>query len=70
MIESRQAVDLGNGVMDCATQTKTLCASCGYDLTPEELEADTCADCGAALNLSQHVAIHATSVAAIAIAFE
>lgn len=70
MIEVKQAVELENGEVLCATETKTVCAVCGYDLTPEELEADTCADCGAPLNLSRHVAIHATSVPAIAVTFE
>jgi len=38
-----------------------VCAACGYDLDEQELKADTCADCGAALNLAQHVKIYATS---------
>jgi hypothetical protein len=32
--------------------------------TPEEIEADTCADCGADLELQQNTSIHATSVPA------
>lgn len=70
MIETRQAVEINGEVVDCATETKRLCAVCGYDLTPEEIEADTCADCGAPLTVAQHVAIHATSVPAVAVVFE
>jgi hypothetical protein len=70
MIEVKQAVELSNGEVLCATETKIFCAACGYDLTPEELEADTCADCGAPLNLAKSVAIHATSVPAVAVTFE
>lgn len=69
MIETKQAVELGNGIVDCATEIKQVCAACGYDLTPEELAADTCADCGADLNLATSVAVHATSVPAFAITF-
>lgn len=70
MIETRQAVELNGEIVDCATETKRLCAACGYDLTPEEIEAATCADCGAPLTVAQHVAIHATSVPAVAVTFE
>jgi rRNA maturation endonuclease Nob1 len=69
MIESKQAEELGNGLVDCATEIKKVCAACGYDLTPEEIEADTCADCGAPLNLAQHVTVYATSVPAFAVTF-
>ena len=70
MIETRQAVEIDGQVVDCATEVKIVCASCGYDLTPEELAADTCADCGTFLNLKQSVAVHATSVPAVAVTFE
>ena len=70
MIETRQAVELDGQVVDCATEIKKVCAACGYDLTPEELDAAKCADCGATLNLKQSVAIHATSVPAVAVVFE
>lgn len=69
MVETKQATELADGVFDVATEIKRLCAACGYDLTPEEIAADTCADCGASLSVAQHVAVHATSVAAVAIAF-
>lgn len=70
MIETKQAVKVDGVVVDCATEIKRVCAACGYDLTPDEIAADTCADCGAPLTLAQSVAIHATSVPAIAVTFE
>lgn len=69
MIETKQAEELGNGIVDCATEIKQVCASCGYDLDADELKANTCADCGAPLSLAQSVAVHATSVPAFAITF-
>lgn len=69
MIEVKQAVELGNGVVDCATETKLVCAACGYDLDENEIKADTCSDCGAKLNLARSTTVHATSVPAFAITF-
>lgn len=69
MIEQTQAVEVNGEVVDCATEIKRVCAVCGYDLTPEEIEADTCVDCGAPLSVAQHVAVHATSVPAFAVTF-
>ena len=69
MIETKQAVELDGKIVDCATEIKKVCAACGYDLDASEIAADTCADCGAPLNLAQSVAIHATSVPAFAITF-
>lgn len=69
MIEAKQAIEVNGQVVDCATEIKKVCAACGYDLTPEEIQADTCADCGAPLCLAQSVAIHATSVPAFAVTF-
>jgi predicted RNA-binding Zn-ribbon protein involved in translation (DUF1610 family) len=69
MIETKQAVKVDGKVVDCATEIKQVCAACGYDLDEAELAADTCADCGAKLHISQSVAVHATSVPAFAITF-
>lgn len=69
MIETQQAVKLDGVVVDCATEIKKVCASCGYDLDENEIKANTCADCGAPLSLAQSVAIHATSVPAFAVTF-
>lgn len=53
-----------DGVIIPRHEVELLCQECGYDLDESELEADTCADCGADLNLQQNIAIHATSVPA------
>lgn len=45
-------------------EVEIVCMACGYDLDKTELEADTCADCGAPLNLKQSIAIYATTVPA------
>jgi transcription initiation factor IIE alpha subunit len=39
-----------------------VCGNCGYDVDEAELAADTCSDCGEALNLRQNTKIYATSV--------
>lgn len=69
MVEFKQAEELGGGLVDVATETRRVCAACGYDLTPEEILADTCADCGAPLSVAQSVTIHATSIPMFAITF-
>lgn len=53
-----------DGVIVPKHEVELLCQECGYDLDESELELDTCADCGADLNLQQNVAIHATTVPA------
>lgn len=69
MIETKQAVKIDGKVVDCATEIKQVCAACGYDLDEHEIKLDVCSDCGADLNLSQSVTVHATSVPAFAITF-
>lgn len=39
-----------------------LCSNCGFDVDESELEADTCSDCGAGLELKQNIAIKVTTV--------
>jgi rRNA maturation endonuclease Nob1 len=56
-----EAVMVGSSVQP-RHEVEVVCKACGYDLTPEEIQADTCADCGADLELQQNMAIHATSV--------
>jgi rRNA maturation endonuclease Nob1 len=56
-----EAVMVGS-VVQPRQEVEVVCKACGYDLTPEEIQADTCADCGADLELQQNMAIHATSV--------
>lgn len=53
---------LKNGAIEPAHTVEQVCASCGYDLDEAELAADTCSDCGAALNLKQSVAIQVTTL--------
>lgn len=63
MITFNAAQTTGETV-DPRHEVKIVCAACGYDLDKHELAADTCSDCGAPLNLAQHVAIYVTSVPA------
>ena len=62
MILKIDAIRNGDEVIETRHTVEIVCKACGYDLTPEEIEADTCADCGADLELKQSVAINATSV--------
>ena len=64
MKQTIEASTLENGLIEPFHEIEIVCAACGYDLDESELEADTCADCGAPLNLKQHISIHATSVPA------
>ena len=59
-----EARTLEGGLIEPHHEIEVVCAACGYDLDKAELTADTCADCGAPLNLKQHISIHATSVPA------
>jgi Zn finger protein HypA/HybF involved in hydrogenase expression len=58
-----EAQDL-DGVIVPKHEVELLCKECGYDLDESELEADTCADCGADLDLQQNVSIHTTTIPA------
>ncbi len=58
-----EAVDLGDTI-DPKHEVEIVCGNCGYDLDETELTADTCSDCGEALNLRQHTKIYATSIPA------
>jgi len=51
-----------DGVKVCRSEQTKVCAACGYDLDEAELNADTCSDCGAPLNLKESVSVWATSV--------
>jgi hypothetical protein len=64
MKQTIEASTLKNGLIQPRHEVEIVCAACGYDLDESELDADTCADCGAPLNLKQHISIHATSVPA------
>ncbi len=56
---------LADGNVAPAHEIEILCAECGYDVDENELEADTCSDCGTPLNLKQHVAIEVTTLPSI-----
>jgi predicted RNA-binding Zn-ribbon protein involved in translation (DUF1610 family) len=58
-----KAVKLENAI-DPKHEVEVICSNCGYDLDASEISADTCADCGEALNLRQNTKIYATSVPA------
>jgi Zn finger protein HypA/HybF involved in hydrogenase expression len=56
-----EAKDLGDTI-DPKHEIEVVCANCGHDVDESELSADTCSDCGEALNLRQNTKIYATSV--------
>jgi len=55
---------LSNGVIEPAHEIEIVCASCGYDLDEAELEADTCSDCNAPLDLKKSMSIQVTTIPA------
>ena len=57
------ATTTGNAI-DPKHEVEVVCGHCGYDLDESELLADTCSDCGEALNLRQNTKIYATSIPA------
>jgi rRNA maturation endonuclease Nob1 len=64
MKQTIPARTLEGGLIEPHHEIEVVCSACGYDLDESELEADTCADCGAPLNLKQNIAIHTTTVPA------
>jgi Zn finger protein HypA/HybF involved in hydrogenase expression len=56
-----EAVQNGDTVIP-KHEIEVVCANCGHDLDEAELSADTCSDCGEALNLRQNTKIYATSI--------
>ena len=53
---------LPDGTVEAAHEVEAMCLHCGYDLDEAELAADTCSDCGTALDLKQSVAIQVTTL--------
>lgn len=53
---------LPDGTVEPAHDIEAVCGACGYDIDESELQADTCSDCGAPLNLKQSVAIQVTTL--------
>lgn len=41
------------------SETVKVCSNCNYDLTADELAADTCADCGQSLTIKTSVSVWA-----------
>lgn len=60
-VEARQV----EGAVEPAHTVEVVCAHCGFDLDETEISADTCSDCGQALNLKQSVAITVTTMPSI-----
>ena len=58
-----EATNLGDAI-DPKHEIEVVCGNCGYDVNEAELDADTCSDCGEALNLRQNTKIYATSIPA------
>lgn len=58
-----EAKNLGDAI-DPKHEIEVVCSSCGYDLDETEISADTCSDCGQALNLRKSTKIYATTVPA------
>ena len=56
-----EAQQLGDAIVP-KHEIEVVCGNCGYDVNEAELSADTCSDCGEALNLRQNTKIYATSV--------
>tara|TARA_R110000787_G_scaffold133912_1_gene246352 strand:+ start:191 stop:403 length:213 start_codon:yes stop_codon:yes gene_type:complete len=50
------------GFMESAYYIEKVCGSCGYDLTEDEIAADTCVDCGETLQIKQSVSIRVTTL--------
>jgi predicted RNA-binding Zn-ribbon protein involved in translation (DUF1610 family) len=63
MKTTNEAKTLGDAI-DPKHEIEVLCGNCGYDVDEAELTADTCSDCGEALNLRQNTTIYATSIPA------
>ena len=63
MIKINEAKTIGDTI-DPKHEVEVVCANCGYDLDESEILADTCSDCGEALNLRQNTKIYATTVPA------
>ena len=62
MKKRHEAKIVGDGAVEPAHSVEIVCAACGFDLDENELSADTCSDCGAALNLKKSVTIEITSI--------
>lgn len=62
MKKTHAAKTIDSGAIEPAHSIEIVCAACGFDIDESELDADTCSDCGASLNLKKSVTIEVTSV--------
>ena len=62
MEQKFDAQEMPDGTVISAHTVQQVCKACGYDLTPEELAAEQCADCGAPLEIKRSVSVEITSV--------
>ena len=60
-VNQAQQID---GTVVVKHEIEILCSNCGYDIDESELAANTCSDCGEALNLKQNMTLYATSIPA------
>ena len=56
------AIEHEGGVVEPIHEIEIVCAACNFDLDESELEADTCSDCGAPLNLKRSISIAVTTL--------
>ena len=63
MIKVNAAKTVGDAI-DPKHEIEVVCSHCGYDLDETELSADTCSDCGEAVNLRRNTKIYATTIPA------
>lgn len=59
--QAEHAVIDGRTTVVPAHVIEQVCMNCGFDVDEAELSADTCSDCGEALNLKRNVQIMVTS---------
>jgi len=57
--------EIEEGVIEPAHYVEQVCVHCGYDLDQDEINAETCADCGEALTIKQSVAIEVTTLPSV-----
>ena len=61
----KQVIDaqtLPDGTLAPMHEIHEVCMACGYDLTSDELKAETCSDCNAQLEVKRSVTMHVTSI--------
>ena len=59
-----EAKSIDSDTIESAHSVEIVCAACGFALDESELDADTCSNCGASLNLKKSVTIEVNSIPA------